>query len=148
MPDAPRPPDNRPFFPVAVVGDPSLGEDAYPTVRDALDRLLARCLPRVDVAFLLQDSFGRLADRYACERKALKTGVSGGNDPGGELLRAMPKAIVVFAAADAASGEAELRPEERRLVERARERGIGLRVVGVPIGETTAPSIDRQQRGG
>jgi hypothetical protein len=133
MPESP--PDRRPFYSVAVAGDPRLGDDAYPLVRAALDRLLARRLPRVDVAFLLGDPVGRLADRYASERHALKSGVPvGDGDPAVELLRGMPRAVVVFVPGGG-GGDAELRAEERQLVRRPCERGVEVRVVAV------APSV-------
>jgi len=45
-----------------IVGDARLTDSAYPFVRNTLDRLLDRRLPRVDVGFSIQDTFDRLTE--------------------------------------------------------------------------------------
>ncbi len=111
FPRAPTPSAVGTSYSVLVVGDPRQANSAFPFVRDALHRLSARRLPRRDVASLLADAFGRRAAMYATEPQAMKTGVAGRDDAAVELLRVLPKMVVVFLA----GGEGDLRAEGRRL---------------------------------
>jgi hypothetical protein len=121
-----------PFFSLLVVGDPRLPESVYPVIRDTLDCLLARRLPRVRIVYALSCSFGRLAERYATERKLLKDPVSAGPEQFAEMLQSHAHAAVVFDAGE---------DREARFLRRGPEQGLTVRVIDVRelIGADPAP---------
>ncbi len=75
--------------------------------------------------------------RYANKRHALNTCAALGVLLAAELLRTHGKAVVL-----AAGLEAETRAEERRLVQRARERGVQVRVMNAAPGSTAPTTRD------